>query len=460
MVFSSTECIDIASTDPESETASVITTYSDSCNTSNKRVKGSTSSGSSSNKRLKLDKSNRKMSTISKDELFGEPDRLQPSSSSKRSITLSKESISLAKFISDCQKNPHRNEIEEVELIDVIVDDLKNLGSRKVHFPKLKKFVMNIKVKIAESINSLIQSSDFSLEKLLFFNKFNKPWLYQDLWSMEVDIVIIINSVVVLKIVRPENIVTLNKFDGSVHILKSLKDEKMKSVVFSNTHYSTKHLPITLRRLVIMGAFQSDTNEHLENYRHLKELSCVPSLSLKLQWANDESRVLALSNNFLSKDKLQKLAVGNLKIQLSPSLKLSKTTGLYLWNTAWDQQFEDNFHNHFPAVQNVSFIRLQAGILRGSPQLLKKLLTKMTSLTTIYSCRCDWRLSMPGGKEAKELLTSCGVSDFDTFYIRKSGGGIWKSKNIDLKKHQSQHIYANFRYDLLYEDIEVFIKTS
>ncbi|ODM96339.1 BTB/POZ domain-containing protein 2 [Orchesella cincta] len=430
---------DITTTEPESETASMVSSSSVSRKRSRKYERSLSSV--SSKKRMKEEKIQRKPSTSAQlNDLFGEPhDHI---------INIENKTVSLNSLILDWSRSDRRGVIEVIKMTNVKVEDFKKLEGFKVRFPNLKEF--NLNVIIDESINSVI--CDFSFDKLLFFHTPKKVWSYEDLWSMNINITLIINRLIVLKISPNVNHVILNKFNGASVVLKSLKEQPVKSIVYSHTHFPSffhcTHFA-SLRRLVLLSFNSHTRSEFFQNFKHLKDLTLVPL-------PHKEVKVLEFNEKFLSKDKLRKLGLGDLKLEIGSTVKFRSMEGLYLWKTTWNLHFEEKVHQIFPNLKEISLI----GPMKGSAKLLKNIL-RIQTLSEVFSWACDWRLSAnsPEAAEMRKFLTNCDLNDSEqkSFVLKRDEVGPWKGKKIQFTTSQNQ-IYSKLNYDFIFEDFACFHK--
>ncbi|CAL8082878.1 unnamed protein product [Orchesella dallaii] len=430
------DCADITTTEPDSETASIVSTSSGN----RKRARKYERSLSSDcvKKRSKDEKVHRKPSTTSQlNDLFGDPN--------DHIISIEDKTVSLNTFISECSRNERRGSVEVIKMTNVKIDDFKKLEGHKVRFPNLKEF--NLNVHIDESINSVLP--EIPVENLLFFSTSKKIWSFEDLWSMNVNITLIINRIIVLKNSPNVNHITLNKFSGAPVVLKSLRDCPLKSIVYSHTHFLEKTFPDTLRRLVLLGMMSYSINDFLLRFKHLKNLTIIPPTPI-----NKELKVLEFKENFMSKDKLRKLGLGPCKLELGSSVRFRSMEGLYMWRTSWDSHLEEKVHLIFPNLKEFFLI----GPMKGSAKLLKNIM-KIQTLSQVFSWACEWRLM--GGQDAAEMrkfMTSCQLSDADkNFALKRDEVGRWKGNKISFQASQEQ-IYSKLDYDFIYEDFSCFFK--
>ncbi len=382
------------------------------------------------------------------EDLFGELD--------ENRIKLEDVTISLNKWTHEWSKHDNRDKVESIEFMSVKIGDSKSLDGRKINFPRLKRFYLN--VQIDESISSIIHEKEFSVEKYLFFcGKHSKQLLYADLWSMNIDITLIVNKVIVFRMTHGElNHVVLNKFNGAPTVLKSLAKvntkQSIKSLVYSHAHFKDSYFPLSISRMALLGVIGGQCiSSFLKQFKHLKELTLMSPVDSK-------TKALNLDADFLSKDKIRKLGVCSFKIHLEPSIRFYNIVTLSLWKVTWEAYFEDKFHHIFPKLQEFTLL----GPLTASGKMMKNLF-KISSLKAVICWTVDWQLSSSSENVSalKSLLIDSGLAETDKSFVlkRHPDTNDWRGDKMNYNLSQ-EHIYSKFEYEYLYQDLNAFRNTS
>lgn len=453
----SKNCLDLTTTEAESETASNVSAYSNNSKRIRKLERSKSQSSSSSKKRRRITNEPRTsvdskpLKSVPLEDLFGDL--------GENRIKLEDVTISLNTWTQEWSKHEKRDTVESIDFKGVKIADSKGLDGRKIYFPRLKSFCLN--VQIEESISSIINEKDFSLEKYLFFcDKHNKPLLYADLWSMNIDITLTVNKVVVFRMAHGElHHVVLNKFNGAPTVLKSLSKVNTKlpirSLVYSHSHFNDNYFPLSLNRMVLLGVAGSQCiSGFVKQFKHLKELTIMATATADVKTV----RALNLDADFLSKDKIRRLSVCSYKIHLEPSIRFYNILKLSLWRVTWEAYLEDKFHHVFPKLQE--FTLLGPGAASGK---MMKNLFRISSLKEVVSWNVDWHLSSSSENVSglKSMLIDSGLAETDKSFILKKHPDTndWIGNKINYNVSQ-EHIYSKFDYEYLYEDISAFRNTS
>lgn len=391
-------------------------------------------------------------------ELFGDsPTKISKSPMERRNslementIELNGGEIELNKFIEDCNNHPCRKEIEIVRVSGgVTITDHERLLGKRVRFPKLKEFHMNIEISSLKhrEVNSL--AGEINLMDYLFFSiKVGKKFTPAEFWPLGINVSLVINGITLLKIDQSKKFVVMNKIKDCLKILDSLEGESgVKTLCISQLMFPGRIktvLASSLERLIMLSLDQiPDFNVFIRKFKRLKELCILSAANKKID----------LSTDLLSKERLTKLALGSSSFSASAPVVFKSLEELFFWRSSWDSEFENNFSTFFPNLK-------KAGFFLGD-KVTFKLLYKVMQIKTISEIGCgsfDWT---SGNKydTVAAILESVGLTENDkSFVLTKNvdeNGDHWVGKKGTFDLSQEE-IFKNFQFYHLYSDYAIF----
>lgn len=379
----------------------------------------------------------------------------------ENTIAIANGEIELMQFIQDCGNNPRRKEIEFIKLSKVAITDHEKILGKKVRFPKLKEFHLDIKISSLKhkEVNAL--ASEITLENYLFFIlKVGKKWPLSEIWSLGINISFIINGITLIKIDHGRKMMVVNKVKDCTKILESVDDESnMRSLIISQPSFpgdSDLYSTSSLERLVLLRIDKiPEFNNFTKKFKRLKEL-CISSSDNKTM---DFSRDLSQT----SRDRLRKLSLASTKLFASSVTNnnvLKSLEELFLFRCDWESGFEDIFPTLFPSLKRAYFFL--------GHKLTAKLLFKLFQLKSVTEIGCgsfDWDLyasekaeGINGYSSTVDVLQSAGLTENDkSFVLTKEGDGDrdWAGKKGSMELSQEE-IFKNFQFYHIYSDYALF----
>jgi hypothetical protein len=370
-------------------------------------------------------------------------------------FNLTDSEIEMSQLIDNIISNPHRREIESVQLMNVTITERDIAKGRRVRIPKLTDFYMDIKLPSLKhgDVNGMAGEADL-LEFLFFSIKASKPnWKLNEIWGLGINITLIINGITMIKVDHNENKVVINKLKEFNSILESIAgDSGTKRLILSHQIFPSnpEFFPSqSLDQLVLLSIKDEipNVNKFLRRFKRLKEL-CILSTELKK---------IDLCNDLTCRERLKKLALGNSRFSISLLNPFKNLEELFLWKCDWTTAFEEQVHMLFPNLKKVSVLASKA-----TPLLLKRFL-RIKTIEEISCGQFDWGSSSINDNadaiEVKELLISAGLTDTDRSFVLsrslRDDKPQWNGSKITFESSQ-ELLYVGFQYYHLYASYEIF----
>jgi len=398
--------------------------------------------------------------------LFGKtPPR---SSDTKSSSTLKKQSsidpscelvfedceMEMGQLIEDIGTNPKRKEIECLRITNVTISSREKARDRRVRIPKLKQFVMDIKVpSLSHSdVNNLAGEED--VQDFLFFTlKVGKPmWKLSELWKLGIDITLIINGITLLLVSHGDKKVIINKLKAFNAVLESIGGESgVKRLIVSHQNFPSdqEFFPSpSLEQLILLSIKDEipDVSKFLRRFKRLKDLSLLTTVMKKID----------LSNDLMCKDRLRKFSIGNTRFTIpSPANNSFKNLEeIFFWKCNWSSIFEEHVHTLFPSLRKATILGNKVN------QVFLKNILKIKSMEELWCGQYEWNSKDDDhDHDTHELLIAAGLTEADRGFVLSrpsdEDSSTWKGRKMSFESSQ-EVIYYKFQYNHFYVSYATF----